>query len=459
MWIFIDAKWDVIIDLSKGKRNNRKGESVEMGGRNRKVVSLVMAGLVLTVPVLQGCRPNEKSNGKTVIELVQYKLEAVEVFEELERKFNETHDDIRLKIDSPNEAMTILKTRFVREDNPDIIGIGGDINYSYFLDADMLADVSDFDGIWDIKPAYLEILKGLEFVPKEGIYGVPYVANAAGVLYNREMFQEYGWKIPKTWDEFTALCGEIKSAGIQPLYFGFKDAWTCLAPWNALAVDLAPADVCRQVNRGETQFADEYREVSEKMLKLLEFGPKDPFAYGYNDACTAFANGESAMYTIGSYAVPQIKSVNPDMDIDSFVMPGSGNADENVLNSGVDLQFCVMESSENKEAAYEVLDFLLEDENVELYLDSQNAVPCKTGDFQLAPMLDGMKTFINEGKMTDYQDHYYPSEMSVDAQIQTFLIEKDVDAFLEKFDKDWLRYNRDIIHKVEDYEAGQEASN
>lgn len=156
------------------------------------------------------------------------------------------------------------------------------------------------------------------------------------------------------------------------------------------------------------------------------------------------------MYTIGSYAVPQIKSVNPDMDIDSFVMPGS--ADGNVLNSGVDLQFCVLEACENKEAAYEVLDFLLEHDNMQAYLDNQNAVPCKDEEFELAPMLDGMKDYISEGKMSDYQDHYYPSEMAVDAQIQTFLMNQDVDAFLEKFDKDWQRYNRDIIRMVEDYQ-------
>ena len=41
----------------------------------------------------------------------------------------------------------------------------------------------------------------------------------------------------------------------------------------------------------------------------------------------------------------------------------------------------------------------------------------------------------------------------MDAQIQTFLINQDVDAFLAKFDKDWLRYNRDIIRLVEEYEA------
>ena len=55
--------------------------------------------------------------------------------------------------------------------------------------------------------------------------------------------------------------------------------------------------------------------------------------------------------------------------------------------------------------------------------------------------------------MKDYQDHYYPSEMAVDAQIQTFLMQKDVDAFLKKFDTDWVRYNRDIIRKVEEYNA------
>lgn len=68
-------------------------------------------------------------------------------------------------------------------------------------------------------------------------------------------------------------------------------------------------------------------------------------------------------------------------------------------------------------------------------------------------MLDGMSEFIASGNMTDYQDHYYPSEMSVDALLQTFLIEKDQDAFLKNFDTSWQRYNRDIIRMVQEYEA------
>ena len=206
------------------------------------------------------------------------------------------------------------------------------------------------------------------------------------------------------------------------------------------------------MNRGETTFGAEYRELSEKYLQLLPYGQKDPFAYGYNDACTAFARGESAMYTIGSYAVPQILSVNPEMNIDSFVMPASDTVDGNTLNSGIDLQFCVTAACENKEAAYEVLNFLLDDENIQQYIDAQIAVPCKQGEFKLASVLDGMRSYIDTGNMTDYQDHYYPSEMAVDAQLQTYLIEQDIDAFLQKFDTDWVRYNRDIIRMVQDYE-------
>ena len=285
------------------------------------------------------------------------------------------------------------------------------------------------------------------------------MANAAGILYNKDMFAAQGWQIPETWGELMQLCEEIKSQGILPFYFGFKDTWTCLAPWNAMAVELSPADTAKQVNKGETTFTQEYRQLSEKYLALLPYGPEDPFAYGYNDACTAFARGESAMYPIGSYATPQILSVNPDLNIDSFVMPASDDREDRTLNSGIDLGFCVTAACDNKDAAYEVLDFLFTYENMQKYIDAQNAIPCKKGDFRLASMLDGMLTFIQEGNMTDYQDHYYPSEMSADALLQTFLLEKDVDAFLATFDANWQRYNRDIIRLVQEFEQSGDAQN
>ena len=161
------------------------------------------------------------------------------------------------------------------------------------------------------------------------------------------------------------------------------------------------------------------------------------------------------MYPIVSYAVPQILSVNPDMNIDSFTFPANENEEDNVLNSGIDLHFSVMKNTKNKEAVYEVLRFLFKDETVQIYLDEQSGIPCKQGDFELSKFLNGMEKYIREGRMSDYQDHHYPSEMSVDAMIQTYLMDKSDNAaelFLERFDKEWVRYNRDLIARVQKYE-------
>ena len=176
---------------------------------------------------------------------------------------------------------------------------------------------------------------------------------------------------------------------------------------------------------GNTTFSDTYGPVAEKMRELLDFAEKNPYAYGYNDACTAFARGQAAMYPIGSYAIPQIKSVNPDMNIGSFTFPANDNESDNVLNSGIDLQFSVMKACKNKEAE----------------------------------TLKDMRPYIENNRMADYQDHHYPSEMSVDAMIQTFLLDTSDNAqekFLKKFDSDWKRYNRDLIRKVQDYQKEQE---
>ncbi|WP_302623220.1 ABC transporter substrate-binding protein [uncultured Clostridium sp.] len=415
---------------------------------------MAILGILLGTTAFIGCG-QEISNNVIEVEMVSYKPESVAAFEEIQNKFNESHDNIHLTINSPNEAMTILKTRFIKEDYPDIIAIGGDVNYSNFLDADLFMDVSDFEGVKNIKQSYLDMEKELEFTPHEGIYGLPYAANAAGILYNEDMFVEHGWEIPETWDEFIALCDTIEEEGIVPIYLGFKDTWTCLAPWNALAVGLTDSDVYNQVNKGNTTFEKEYKEVAEKMKMLLNYAEPNPYAYSYNDACTAFARGEAAMYTIGSYAVPQIKSVNPGMNINSFTFPANESKEDNVLNSGIDLNFAVMkESSEKKEAIYEVLSFLYEDETIQIYLDDQGGITCKEGNFKVPNEIGGMREYIEAGKVADFHDHHYPSEMSVDALIQTFLMDESdeaVETFLKRFDSEWERYNRDLIRKVKEY--------
>lgn len=198
-----------------------------------------------------GCT-TQRADGKVEVEIVSYKQEAVSIFEQLMEEFNASHDDIYLNITSPADAVTIMKTRFVREDYPDVIGIGGDADYASFVDSAILADVSDCPTSADVQKAYSDILKSVTYVPMDGIYGVPYVANAAGMLYNKDLFEEHGWTIPETWDELIALFERIKSEtpDIYPIYLGYLDTWTILSPWNSITINMVPSDLARQVNAG-----------------------------------------------------------------------------------------------------------------------------------------------------------------------------------------------------------------
>ena len=411
----------------------------------------VAAGLALT-----GCE-GQRSDGKTEIEFVSYKREAVSIFEALMAEFNESNDHIYLNFTSPNDAVTIMKTRFVREDYPDVGAIGGDASYADFVDSNIRADVSGYPGMEKVQPAYQEIMKSVTYVPMDGIYGVPYIANAAGMLYNKDMFAEKGWELPETWDEFIALCDEIKAEGeVLPLYLGFLDTWTILSPWNSMLVELVPSDHIRKVNAGEAKFADYYREPAEKLLKLLDYAEDGPMAYSYEDACTAFARGQSAMFPCGSFAVPQILSANPEMNIGLFAMPACDNPDDRIIVSGVDLCWNMTVANEDhREQIYEVIDFLNEPENLQTYCDDQKAIPCIEGDFTLDPLFDDIQDFLDEGRVIDYPDHSYPSGMACDAQLQAFLLDGDVDAFLANWDNLWQRYNKTVIRKYAEYMANQ----
>ena len=90
--------------------------------KRKNAISAVLAVTMLAAAILPGCGA-DKDSGKTEIEILQYKPEAATYFDKVEDEFNATHDDIHLTISSPNDASTIMRTRFVREDYPDIIGI------------------------------------------------------------------------------------------------------------------------------------------------------------------------------------------------------------------------------------------------------------------------------------------------------------------------------------------------
>lgn len=413
----------------------------------KKVIATILVSISMATTLLTGCTSSIgiDNNSKKQIVFFSNKIEAVDTYNKLVEKFEAENPDIDVVVSAPPDATTVLKTRLVKGDAPDIISLSADRSFADFVDANILEDLSGKIDFSVIDPIYNQMLKALEIESVDGIYGVPYALNASGVIYNKDIFEELGLSIPKTWDEFLGLAQAVQDNGITPFYFTLKESWTSLPAWNTIASTLVSSDFFKKVNSKETTFNEIYSETTDKIMKLMKYGHSDNFGVGYNDGNTAFANGESAMYLQGSYAIPAILTVNPDLNLGMFPLPASNNEEENKLVSGVDVYFAITKDSKNKEESIRFINFLLEEENAKTYIDEQSAFSAVKGVVQEDSKFEGFDEFFENSRVVDFQDHYYPAELPASDMIQTYLLDGDKNKFLNNFQKEWLKANRQYI--------------
>ena len=131
---------------------------------NKKIISTLVIG-TLIAGTLAGCGGSsdagssaKSSSGKTELELFSTKPENKDTIQKLVDKYNESHDDVTVKVTAPPDAGTVLKTRMAKNDMPDVIAIGGDNNYTEVESAGVLLDLGDQDYIKDVQEAYIDMV-------------------------------------------------------------------------------------------------------------------------------------------------------------------------------------------------------------------------------------------------------------------------------------------------------------
>jgi raffinose/stachyose/melibiose transport system substrate-binding protein len=407
-----------------------------------KKMTSILTVTVLSTAILAACGGggNDEGGGgkgKVKLELFSNKAESINTYKELIKQFESENPNIKIELNAPPEAETVLKTRLTKNDLPDIMSIGGNATYGEIARAGVLRDFSDSDLIDKIQPAYLEMIGKLVGDEKDGIYGIPYATNANAVIYNKAKFDELGVTPPKTWDEFIAIADKAKAAGQPAFYLTLKDAWTAMIPWNSIAANAAPEDFASKKNAGEASFQKDYLEVTDKILTLLNYGQKDIFGKAYGDGNTAFAKGESVMYLQGNWAIPEIKKANPDINLGVFAMPVTNDPAQNRLVSGVDVLLTMTEDTKHPDEAMKFIEFMTSQETAAKYSNDQAAFSAIQGVFQEDPTFEGIRSNFETGAITSFPDHYYPAGMQAENLIQEFLLKKDRDAFLKKMDKEW----------------------
>ncbi|MCP3802616.1 extracellular solute-binding protein [Allokutzneria sp. A3M-2-11 16] len=387
----------------------------------------------LTAAVLAGC--SWHGDQRTTLVFFQFKTEAMQYFKDLAARFEAENPDIRVVVDNVPDAETALRTRLVKGDVPDVLTLNGNGPFGEFASAGVFADFSRDPLLRDVKPAYVEVLRALGAGSPGAVNGIPFSANASGVLYNQDLFAQHGVRVPRTWSELMSVVKAFEAKGIPPFYATRADAWTTLSPLAPLTAQTTAQSFFTERFAGRTTFEQGWREAVDKLGTLFDHTQPNPGGTGYEDGTTAFAQGKSAMLLLGSYAAPQIRSSKPKFTIGNFALPATDDAARTEFVSGVDLLVTAHADGDHPAETRRFIEFLMRPQVVQDYAEAQVAIPALKG----LKNQDSVLALADEGRTSGFMDHQFIPAIPLGPLTQQYLIDRDRTRYLRGLDSTWDR--------------------
>ncbi len=403
-----------------------------------------LAGAAVAVALgasLAGCGAADA--GTVTIDFFQYKTEASDWFTQKAREFEETHPNIKITVNNSPNAVTDLRTRLVKDREPDVITINGDINYGLLAEAGVFHDFTDDPIVDELNEGMVNIAKNLvqtDDPDGKRLYAIPYAGNASGYIINVELWESVGldpYNPPTTWSEYLDALQTFKDAGITPVEASMAEAWTLQAPLSSLNSTLVPESEYQNIKDGTKTFGDLWRPVSEKLVEIFQNYTQANPSVTYQQATQDFANGKAATLPLGTYAIPQVRLINPDMELVFAQMPATDDADEQKLTAGDDVMLTIGAHTDHYDEAREFVDFLMEEKTLEDYCDAQSAFGPLKETYVGEPALETVLPFFEENRITDFCDHYMSSSINIAGFLQTLVNTGNVDQFLNSMQTEY----------------------
>jgi ABC-type glycerol-3-phosphate transport system substrate-binding protein len=207
-------------------------------------------------------------------------------------------------------------------------------------------------------------------------YGVPYMANAQGVLYNKAVFEEAGiTELPTTPDEFIADLQLIKdNTDAIPLYTNYAAEWT-MGAWDAYLGCVSNGDdtyLNQKFVHDANPFADNgdgtgayalYKILYDACAnKLIE---EDYTTTDWEGCKAMLNNGEIGTMVLGSWAYAQmVEAGDHGDDVGYMPFPITVDGTQYALAGGdYSYGININSSDENKTAAMVFIKWMTEESN------------------------------------------------------------------------------------------------
>ena len=394
----------------------------------------LVCAVALTVGSVSAC---SGGSDRTTITFFQFKPEAQAYFQDLASQFEKANPSIRVVVDNPADPETAMRTRLVKNDVPDVMTLNANGTFGEFATAKIFRDFRDDPVLAEVNPAYLDIIQSLGQGERDEVNGVPFAANASGLLYNEQLFAKYEVKPPTTFAELIAAAETFKKNDVTPFYGMLADSWTPQSPWAPLTSQTQGTEFFRDRFAGRTTFAEGWRTAADELAQLYRYTQPDPLSKGYEDGTAAFARGESAMLLLGSYAVPQVRASKPAFTVGSLALPATDDPSKTTLVSGVDVVITAGRNSAHPAEASKLIAFLMGKQVMTDYCKAQVAIPTLKGLANDDPALAGVQPYIDSGRIVGFTDHQFIPAIPLGPLLQEFVLNGNSAAFLRKLDGDW----------------------
>ena len=326
---------------------------------------------------------------------------------------------------------------------PDVITINGDINYGMLAEAGVFHDFTDDEIVDELNPGMVNIAKSLVQTTdksKKRLYGIPYAGNASGYIINADVWKQAGEdpdNPPQTWSEFIALLKRLKAKGVTPVEASTADPWTLQAPLASLNSTLVPESEYAYLKDGSKTFSDLWTPVSGKLIEIYQnYTQKNP-AVTYQQATQDIASGKAAILPLGTYAIPQIRLINKDANLRFAQMPATDNVKEQQLTAGDDVMLTIGANTKHPKEAMKLVEFLMQKDQLDAYADAQSAITPLKDTYFGNDALETVRPFFEENRLADFCDHYIPSSINIGGYLQTMVTSGNTDRFLNQMQTEW----------------------
>ena len=309
----------------------------------------------------------QEALGRTTIEVPIFEGGCgLTFFFEAARSYEEARPDVLVDLYGDPRIADKIRVRVLEGTYPEVTNAG--LNYWALIRNGQVQPLDEYlDGPnWEGDKTWRQsFLPGsLDRFQYQGkTYGIPFLYVVYAVWYNKNMFAEHGWEPARTWDEFFALCEQIKAAGIPPLAFQGRYPGYAGAVVDNSYYHLAGRErYYQQKDLIPGSFAN---PEFEQALSFIQRTAQNYFQLGalgmsHTEAQLEFFTGQTAMIFCGSWLKSEMQGkIPPDFRLGAFNLPivDADKADPNAIFTGTGYYF-VMKNSRHPEIGADFLRFM-----------------------------------------------------------------------------------------------------